>query len=92
MQWVVVELGDGRHGGAVLRVHQRQILHVKDFHDVGPAETKTTNKQCVGQRDPTQSKRRHLQTGPQVEGVPYEKYKHGAVGFISRIYYLFIVT
>ena len=39
VQRVVVELGDGRHGGAVVRVHQSQVLHVEDLHDVGPGES-----------------------------------------------------
>lgn len=38
VQRVVVELGDGRHRGAVIRIHQSQVLHVQDLHDVGPEE------------------------------------------------------
>lgn len=40
MQRVVVELGDGCHGCAVIWIHQSQIFHVEDFHDVGPATPK----------------------------------------------------
>lgn len=36
MQRMVVELGDGGHGSAVLRVNQRQVFDVQDFDDVGP--------------------------------------------------------
>lgn len=33
---MIVELCDGGHGSAVLWIHQRQILHVQDFHNIGP--------------------------------------------------------
>ncbi|KFQ53796.1 hypothetical protein N333_04133, partial [Nestor notabilis] len=32
---VVVELGDGFEGRAVVRVHESQVLDVQDVHDVG---------------------------------------------------------
>ncbi|KFW85340.1 hypothetical protein N305_12479, partial [Manacus vitellinus] len=33
---VVVKLGDGLEGSAVIRVHEGQVLHVEDVHDVRP--------------------------------------------------------
>ena len=38
---VVVELGDGGHGGAVVGIDQGQVLHVQDLHDVGSGQRET---------------------------------------------------
>lgn len=37
VQWMIVELGDGGHGSAVIWINKSQVLHVENFYDVGPA-------------------------------------------------------